>query len=156
MAAGDIQLEKIDASNWRETLEIRAGAGQLRFVAGHEPVALVMLSKSYVRPGGLTWEPFGIRCGETMVGIVALAHADTTCEVFHLLIDHSRQREGLGKATMQAIVCHVISEMPSISELKLTVHPRNEPALVLYRSAGFRPTGEHRDSELIWRLKLER
>lgn len=156
MSVGDIQLEKIDAANWREALEIRAGAGQLEFVADHEPVALVMLSKSYVRPGGLTWEPFGIRCGGKMVGIVALAHAGSTCEVFHLLIDHSRQGEGFGTVAMQAVVSHVTSEMPRVSELVLTVHPRNEPALGLYRSLGFRATGEHRDSEPIWRLKLER
>ncbi len=156
MSAGDIELEKIDATNWREALEIRAAAGQLEFVAGYEPVALVMLSKSYVRAGGLTWEPFGIRCGETMVGIVALAHAGSTCEVFHLLIDHARQGEGLGKAAMQAIASHVVSRMPHISELVLTVHPRNEPALGLYRSLGFRATGEYRDSEPVWRLKLVR
>ena len=156
MSIGDIHLEKIDVTNWRETLEIRAGAGQLEFVADHEPVALVMLSKSYVRLGGLIWEPFGIRCGETMVGIVALAHASSTCEMFHLLINRSRQGEGLGTAAVQAIVSHVRSEMPHVSELKLTVHPRNEPALGLYRSAGFQATGEHRDRELIWRLKLER
>lgn len=156
MSVGDIQLEKIDATNWRETLEIRAGAGQLEFVAGHEPVALVMLSKSFVRPNGLIWEPFGIRSSETMVGIVALAHAGSTCEMFHFLTDRSRQGEGLGTAAMQAIVSHVISELPRVRELKLTVHPRNEPALGLYRSAGFQATGEHRDSEPVWRLKLER
>lgn len=155
MSVGDVQLEKIDATNWRETLEIRAGAGQLKFVAGYEPVALVMLSKSYLGLGGLNWEPFGIRYRAAMVGIVALAHAGSTCEIVHLLIDRSRQREGFGKATLQAIVRHVISEMPRVNELKLTAHPRNEPAHALYRSAGFGATGEHRDREPIWKLKLE-
>lgn len=156
MSLNDIHLERITSSNWRQALEIRTASGQLEFVADYAPVALVMLSKSYVRPGGLTWEPFGIRSGDTMVGIVALAHSGSICEIYHLLIHRSRQGAGIGTAAVHAIYNHVIRELPGCSELTLTVHPRNEPAQRLYRSAGFRSTGEYRNEEPVLRLELER
>lgn len=47
-----VLLEPIDARNWRESLGVRVAEEQLRFVADHQPVALVILAKCYVQPGG--------------------------------------------------------------------------------------------------------
>lgn len=150
----DLHLKPIDRSNWRRALEIRGHPGQLEFVAEYEPVALVILSKSYVCPGGLTWEPFGIYAGGTMIGIVALAHSVIKCEVLHLVIDRSYQGRGFGRAAMTAIIDHLRRALPDCAELTLRVHPRNERAQRLYNSAGFQATREQRDGESVWQLKL--
>ena len=153
---GDIHLERINSSNWRRALEIRTAPGQLRFVAEHEPVALVILSKSFVRHGGFKWEPFALLSDDTMVGIVALAHSGSTCKICHLLIDQSQQGNGLGTTAMRTILDYVIQKLPGCHELTLTVHPDNEHACRLYQSAGFRRTGECRNDEPEWRLEIER
>jgi len=155
MSVSDVHLEPLDPSNWRRALQIRCNPDQVKFVADHEPVALVILSKSYIRPGGLTWEPFGIVAGDTMVGVVALAHSEMKCEMLHLLIDRSYQGRGLGKAAVTAIVHQIRRELPDCKELTLTVHPRNERAQRLYRSVGFQTTGRQRDGEPVFQMKLD-
>jgi len=51
------ELAEIDESNWRRALAVEVRADQVPFVADHQPVALVILSKCYLRPGGYTWTP---------------------------------------------------------------------------------------------------
>ena len=155
MPSVDIYIEKLGSSNWREAVEVRPSPGQLHFVADYEPVALVILSKSYVRPGGLLWEPFGIRNGDEMVGVFALAHNRSTCRLHHLLIDQAEQGNGLGAAALQAIVSYIKQKLPHCPELTLTVNPNNGIACSLYRSAKFERTEETRDGEPVWRLEID-
>src|SRR4051794_15554581 len=68
-------LARIDEHNWRAALAVEVTPDQLRFVAGHQPVALVILAKAYQRPGGLDWEPLAVSQDGTLVAVVALAHA---------------------------------------------------------------------------------
>ena len=150
----DLRIERLDDSNWRYALDVRPGPDQLEFVADYEPVVLVILSKCDRRPGGLTWEPFGILVGDKIVGVCALAHAAAGCKLFHFLIDRSCQNRGYGRAAMKAIIDHLRRERPSCRELTLTVHPRNAPAQRLYGSLGFRDTGELRGGDHVWKLAL--
>lgn len=121
----------------------------------YEPVALLILSKSYIGEGGLKWEPFAIYAGDTMVGIVAIAHSGLECQVFNFLIDHSFQGRGYGRAAMDAIIDHVREELPDCNELTLTSHPRNTRAQKLYGSVGFVATGKERDGVPLWLFDLD-
>ena len=150
MSLPKLHLEALDRSNWRRALEVRTAPGQLKFVADHEPVALVILAKCYLRPGDLEWEPFGIYADDSMVGIVALAWSGEACEIYHLVIDRAHQGRGLGKAAMQMIVEWVRRERPACRSLRLTLHPENERARRLYTSVGFVPSGEDRQGEPLW------
>ncbi|WP_282609433.1 GNAT family N-acetyltransferase [Pelagibius sp. Alg239-R121] len=154
MSMINLRLELLDRSNWRQALEVRTRPDQLAFVADHEPVALVILAKCYLCPGGFRWRPFGILSGDSMVGIVALADRADRCELYHLVIHQSRQRQGYGKAALIAIVDLIRRELPDCKVLSLTVNPRNAAAEALYRAAGFQTSGEHRDGEAVWRLEL--
>ena len=149
-----VQLAPIDRHNWRGALAVQVTADQLPYVAGHQPVALVILAKSYVRPGGLDWEPLAVTVEGSVVGVVALAHGRTHSEVFHLTVDVSRQRQGVGSAAVDALVSHVAATRPDAQQIRLTTHPENEPAQRLYRSRGFLPNGELRDGEPVWSLAL--
>ena len=55
-----LELAPIDQHNWRAALAVEVTSGQLAFVAGYQPVALVILAKAYVRSGDLGWEPLAI------------------------------------------------------------------------------------------------
>lgn len=151
-----VQLAPIDQHNWRAALAVQVTADQLPYVAGHQPVALVILAKSYVRPGGLDWEPLAVTANGSVVGVVALAHARTHSEVFHLAVEVSRQRQGVGLAAVDALVAYVAATRPDAEQIRLTVHPENEPAQRLYRSRGFLPNGEIRDGEPVWSLAVAR
>ena len=48
----------------------------------------------------------------------------------------------------------VLPEQQRFSALQLTVHPDNERARRLHAKAGFRPTGDVVDAELVYRLEL--
>ncbi len=65
-------LVEIDEANWRRALAVEVRADQVPFVADHQPVALVILSKCYVRPGGQTWTPYLALDDEEPVGVVAV------------------------------------------------------------------------------------
>jgi diamine N-acetyltransferase len=151
-----LRLEAIDQHNWRAAVEVRVSADQLRFVAGHQPVALVILAKAYVRHGDLEWEPLAVISDASVVGVVALAHCDGNTELLHLAIDIARQGHGIGSAAVKLALAHVAASRPGCHEVRLTVHPDNTRAQRLYRSVGFSPNGEMRENEPLWSLTLER
>lgn len=147
---GEVSLAGIDESNWRATLQVSVRAEQLRFVADHQPVALVVLAKSYVRPGGRRWTPLAILAdGLGVVGVAALADRDGVCELFHLAVDHRHQRRGLGRQALGLLLDHAVQVL-GCRRVELTVHPENRPAQRLYAAAGFRPTGGRRHGEPVW------
>jgi diamine N-acetyltransferase len=135
---------------------VQVSADQLRFVAGQQPVALVILAKAYVRPGDLDWEPLAVIYDASVVGVVALAHSGGSTELLHLAIDMARQGQGIGLAAVRLVLAHVAASRPGCEEVRLTVHPDNRRAQRLYRSLGFSPNGEMRENEPIWSLTLKR
>ncbi len=150
------RLEAIDQHNWRAAVAVRVAADQLRFVAGHEPVALVILAKAYVRAGDLDWEPLAVMSDASVVGVVALAHADRNTELLHLAIDVAKQGQGIGRAAVRLVLAHVAASRPGCQEVRLSVHPDNTRAQRLYRNVGFSPNGETRENEPVWSLPLNR
>ena len=129
---------------------------QLVYVAGHQPVALVILAKAYVRAGDLDWEPLAVTAGGPVVGVVALAHANLSTELLHLAVDVAHQGQGVGSAAVELLVAHVVATRPDAEAVRLTVHPENGRAQRLYRSQGFLPNGDVQDGEPIWSLSLRR
>lgn len=151
-----IQLETVTDANWREGLNLRATAPQARYVAGYEPVLLVILAKSAVRAGGVDWWPFLIREGVQVVGVVTVADRrshDGSLGIFHLLIDRHHQRQGLGRATVRRLV-ELGRHDQRCRALRLTVDPDNASAIALYESAGFTEMGTNNDGELQMTLPL--
>lgn len=149
-----LRLARIDQHNWRAALAVHVRPDQLGYVAGHQPVALVILAKAYVRPGNLDWEPLAVTAGASVVGVVALAHASLHTELLHLAVDVSKQGQGIGSAAVALLMAHVAETRPAAEEVRLAVHPDNGPAQRLYRSRGFSPNGEVRDGEPMWTLNL--
>lgn len=150
------ELVEMDASNWREALAVVVRPDQVRFVADHQPVALVILAKCFVRPGGKTWTPYlALQDGEP-VGVAAVASEGTQAELRHVAIDHRRQGDGLGRRLVDALVDTIVRTQPTCRSVNVGAHPENEIALSLYRSAGFRDTGRMSGIELELTLDLLR
>jgi ribosomal protein S18 acetylase RimI-like enzyme len=148
------ELAVIDASNWRRALEVEVRSDQVRFVADHQPVALVILSKCYVRPDGQTWTPYLALDDDEPVGVAAVASHGDGAQLRHVAIDHRRQGAGLGRLLVDAVVAEIRRTQPGCRSVLVTTHPENEVALSLYRSAGFRPTGAFSGIEPVLALDL--
>lgn len=145
-----VDLVPIDAGNWREALSVRVAEPQLRLVADHQPVALVILAKAYLRPGGREWEPLAIVERDIgIVGVLALAHQADESELVNLAVDERSQNRGVGHAAVAAAIDHVRASRAASTTMTLTVHPENQRALRLYRRAGFEPTGAYKRGEPI-------
>lgn len=154
----NVKLEPIDANNWREALAVRVTDEQLPFVADHQPVALVILAKSYVEQGGHRWEPLIIRTDDgAVVGVLAIEHKATeACEIRNFAIDEASQGRGIGTAAAQAVIAWASRPDSDCVALAVSAHPENHPAHKTYRAAGFNWDGELRGSEPLMRLRVER
>jgi ribosomal protein S18 acetylase RimI-like enzyme len=151
---GVFELAEIDASNWRVALAVEVRSDQVRFVADHQPVALVILSKCYVRPEGQTWTPYLALYDSEPVGVVAVVSEGDTVHLRHLAIDCRRQGEGLGRMLVDAVIAAIRRDQPMCRFVNVTAHPENEIALSLYLSAGFRRTGAMSGIEPVLALDL--
>ena len=150
---GNEQLVLLDQSNWLAALEVRVTEEQLPMVAHHQPVALEILAKAYLQPGGRLWEPLGyVDAAGSIVAVLALSYADGVAQVRNLAVDMRHQRRGVGSQVMRAVMdwCH----RAGASTVELTFTPGNTPAARLYERAGLRPTGEMRDGEPVWSIDV--
>jgi len=152
-----VELGDITQENWREALRLTVQPEQQRFISDYTPIVALALAKAYIRPGGAIWAPYVIYAGTTMVGFVELAYEPDSLDqywMFHFFIDQRYQGRGYGRAALQRFVERVTQEHPHCQALQLVVHPENDRAQRLYRSAGFRPTGTERWGEPVYQLAL--
>jgi len=161
----EITLRPITRENWRATLALGVRPEQQRFVAGYQPIALLLLAKAYIGPLGLRWEPYAIyhhiahdeTTGEQLIGLAELTRdpaSDESVWLNHFFIDQRYQGRGYGKRACAAFIQLVKTHYLQAQSLRLTVHPENSAAQALYRSLGFVATGEELDGEPVYALAL--
>ncbi len=149
-----VELVPITRENWLEAAALRVSPDQEAFV----PPAIVSIAKGVVRPDGPDEEyrPYAVMADGVIVGFGQLAGQFGVGDTLWLngfLIDERFQGRGLGRAALEAFVGLVSSE-PNCTAVQLTVQPRNAVARGLYERAGFRPTSEVYEGELVYRLEL--
>jgi diamine N-acetyltransferase len=155
-----VSLVPITRENWRASLEIRVQPSKLHWVASREPVALMLLAKSYIRPDGQIWHPFLVSSDDAYVGVlgVGIDERDAqTAWLHHVLIDERHQGSGLGRAAMLAVGRWLRASHPTVRVVGLCVLPENVAALGLYTSLGFQNAGETTDGQrilLAWAAEL--
>lgn len=145
-----VHLVPITRDNSQQAASVRGAGDQLRFVAGHQPVVLVILAKAHLRVSDVDWWSLLVQEAGRAVGVLALADERTATgglALFHLAIDVREQRSGRGRAALRAAV-ELAGRTPGCDRLWLTVHPDNAAAVALYRSEGFRTDGVTADGEL--------
>lgn len=146
-----ITLKKIDETNFIDCFQLQLGEGQERFVS--HPIR--SLAQAYVYYEQCT--PFGIYAGNQMVGYVMVIYDydEEVYNLWHLLIDVSKQKRGYGKAAVQCCLDYIRTKpFGESNQVKLTCHEENDAALHLYRLFGFSPTGERDEEEIEMSLLL--
>ena len=152
-----MRVISIDVTNWSDALDVEVSPSQLPMVASHQPVALVILAKAYLRPGDHEWEPLAVvdESGAA-VGVFALVHSEDSCQIRHFAIDVRHQNRGFGRLAVSAIIEYVQANRPLCSTMVVTFHPDNHPARRLYLGAGFVATGVLENGEPACTLILQR
>lgn len=145
-----MNLEPITAANWRAAGALRVAPGQLDHVADYEPVAFVILARTYIGYEGGQWHPLALYDGE-LVGVMALVDEGATWALRTFMIDADHQGRGHGRAAVLAAIDYVRDR--GGQSVRLTVHPANAAGIHLYESLGF-TYGEPRGSDLGMTLAL--
>jgi len=145
-----VKLEPITAANWRAAGALRVAAGQLEMVAGYEPVAFVILARSYLGFENAVSHPL-VAIADEPVGVLALIEQGETWTMRNLMIDARFQRRGHGRAVVLSAIDFARNRGGEV--LQLTVHPSNAAAIGLYESLGF-SYAEQSGTDLGMRLAL--
>jgi ribosomal protein S18 acetylase RimI-like enzyme len=145
-----VRLEPITARTWRAAGALRLAPGQLAMVAEYEPVAFVILARTYIGYEGGDWHPL-MAVDTEPVGVLALVDEGATWALRSFMIDARFQGTGHGRAAVLAAIDYVRAR--GGAALRLTVHPANAAAIRLYESLGF-TRAEPRGTDLGMRLAL--
>jgi diamine N-acetyltransferase len=147
-----VRLEPITAANWRVAGALRLAPGQLSLVAEYEPVAFVILARTYIGYENGVWHPLvAVAVADELVGVLALVDEGSTWALRSFMIDASFQGQGHGRAVVIEAIEYVRAR--GATSLRLTVHPSNTGAIRLYESLGF-ALSEPRGTDLGMRLDL--
>ena len=147
----NISLRKIDESNFLDCFQLKLAPGQEAYVS--HPIR--SLAQAYVYYSQCT--PFGIYAGDKMVGYVMVIYDydEETYNIWHMMIDEAQQDKGYGKAAMQKVLEYIKTKpFGTSNRIALTCNTENAPALHLYTSLGFAPTGAKYDDEIELVLNL--
>lgn len=139
-----VRLAEITDDNWRAVADVAPHDEQRRFVAALGARYLLLSLR-----GGL-WHSLAVEADGTVVGHVMWAYDtdDGTHWIGGMLIDAAEQGKGVGRAALRAAI-QLLSDRLNAREIRLSYHPDNTVAARLYREAGFRPTGDTVDDEIV-------
>ena len=163
-----IRLEKIDAKNIWEIIDLKVKKTQKDFVATN----YASIVQAYAAAGsGCSAFPFGIYEGKKPVGFLMIGYnAAAMYEIYEtkapealknnyslwrLMIDKRYQGKGYGKEAMR-LALEFIRTWPcgKAEYCELSYEPENVAAKKLYHSFGFYENGETDGGEIVAVLKL--
>ena len=154
-----LRLERVNGKNVWDLLKLQVSEYQKSFVADNN----VSIIEAYtaITANGYAF-PFGIYDGDTPVGFLMIgfdtddywddapAVAKGNYNLWRLMIDKAYQGKGYGKEAVR-LALEFIKTYPcgEADYCWLSYEPENQAAADLYRSYGFRETGEKDGEELI-------
>ncbi len=150
-----VRLEKVDADNFVDLMELEVAESQKGFVAENT----VSMAQAYATlVSGRFVQCFGIYDGDTAVGFAMIGHRSEEYEgmapvyrhsyyLWRFMIDRRYQGKGLGRDALRLLLDYVLT-FPDGEENAWSVsyEQENEAAKHLYTSFGFIPNGE-KDSD---------
>ena len=148
-----VMLKGINEKNFYECLNLEVSEDQKSFVAGNvSSLALAWLHYKVA-------EPYAIYNGKDMVGFLMLdmnfrGEGDKMiCKIWRLMIDKNHQRKGYGRAALK-IAIDYIKHNADYERIFLSYVPENLAAKELYKSFGFKATGEIYYDEIVMELVI--
>ena len=158
-----IHLEKIDAVNLWDVIEMKVSRAQKEFVAPND----ISLLQAYVCPGtGCSAFPFAIYNDKKLVGFIQIGYGENAdqdgvsvekdnYEIWRFMIDKRFQGRGYGKDALKLALDFIRTWPCGKADLCwISYEPENEIAKKLYSSFGFVETGEMDGDEIVAVLKL--
>jgi len=140
-----VQLADVTGGNYRRCCALTVAPAQERFVAP----ATAILARAYAyRESGARAR---IICdGDAMVGLLLTRRwAEGNCYILdQLLIDHRFQRRGYGRSAVALLLEELRAEAAHPAVI-LCCCEEDKAAFRLYQQAGFAPTGERDENEII-------
>lgn len=145
----NVTLREITPENFKECINLKVADAQSTFVAPN----VMSIAQSKIYP---TVEPMAVYAGDEMVGFVlfGLDTDDGRYYLVRLMIDERHQGKGYGRAAVHAVI-EKMRENPGCRELYLSFVPENTGAEALYKSIGFKRTGEISEGEIVMRYVIE-
>ena len=149
MSDQQVALEPVDATNWRDVVELEVTVEQQAFVA---PPARYLTMCAY---DGV-WTPLAIRADGRVVGMMmwAIDPEDGACWLGGILVDRRWQQRGIGR---RAVALALIEQDDRFADdagsggFALSYEPGNVIARRTYAALGFVETGEMADAEVVAR-----
>ena len=164
-----IHLEKIDAKNVWDVLDLKVSKSQKGFVASNK----ISLVQAYVAQGtGCSAFPFAIYRDKKPVGFLMIGYNEAALyedfdevvspealknnySLWRLMIDKKYQKKGYGRKAVKLALDFVRSFPCGEAEYcEVSYEPENKVAAKLYRSLGFVENGEMDGDEIVAVLKL--
>jgi diamine N-acetyltransferase len=127
-----VRLSAITVDNWRECIELRVRDEQSELV----PSNLYSIAEAQFYPDAV---PLAIHNDEgQMVGFVlyGLDVISGKWKIFRMMIDHTYQGRGYGRAAMQQMIARLAARH-GCDEILISYRPENDAARQLYASLGF-------------------
>ena len=140
-----INLKVINEDNFLDAFQLKLADGQERYVSN--PIR--SLAQAYVYRKQC--QPFGIYDGDEMVGYVMVIYdyAIPEYDIWHMMIDSSKQGKGYGSAAMKEVMNYIRTKpFGTSNKVTLTCNRNNQSALHLYHRAGFVETDANDGDEI--------
>ena len=140
-----VTLKCITEDNFLDAFHLKLRKDQEEFVS--HPIR--SLAQAYVYRNQC--QPFGIYQDEEMVGYVMVIYDYDVPEydIWHMMIDEARQGRGYGKEALKRVLEYIATKpFGESNRVVLTCNQQNIPGLRLYRSLGFKETGNVDEDEI--------
>ncbi len=144
-----VELRDITKENIEQVLRLSIFEEQEGFVSS----TAYSLAQAWVYRS--TAFPFAIYCDETLVGFVMLGYYEQKHQhtLWKFLIDRQYQGNGYGRKALMLAIRYLIENF-DVKEVFTGVAFGNDIARSLYRSVGFKETGEVDDFQLEMKLEI--
>lgn len=144
-----VRLVPVTRRNWRICVDLTVAEHQRAFLRCNS----YALAQAAYEPGML---PYLAYAGPLAVGFVMLWNAVAGgYYIAPLMVDHRQQRRGYGRAILRSAL-DLLRQRPDCRVIYITFTQGNVVAERLYRSEGFRPTGQIQDGEIYMQFDLGR
>ena len=140
-----VTLKCITEDNFLEAFRLKLRKDQEEFVS--HPIR--SLAQAYVYRNQC--QPFGIYQDEEMVGYVMVIYDYDVPEydIWHMMIDETRQGKGYGKEALKRVLEYIETKpFGESNRVAPTCNQQTDPGLRLYRSLGFKETGNVDEDEI--------
>lgn len=159
-----LRLEKVNGKNVWDILKLSVKEEQKHFVSGND--RSIIEAYTTITGGGYAY-PFGIYNDDVLVGFLMVGYdtdeywenppaiAKNNYSLWRLMIDKNHQHKGYGKEAVR-LALDFIKSLPcgKAEYCWLSYEPENTVAKELYKSFGFKETGDMDEGEIIATLRL--